>query len=86
MFKLPLNFVLAVKGNYFLEGAAIENEIVNLFFLHCKHVAIQSVHNCFDSGCVESVFFLPLGLGCYACLENSKLPHELPSVPFLAAA
>jgi hypothetical protein len=64
MFRLSLNFVLAVKGNYFLEAAAIENEIGNVFFRYWKHVAIRSVHNCFDSGCVESVLFLPLGLEC----------------------
>jgi hypothetical protein len=64
MFRLSLDFVLAVKGNYFLEAVAVENEIGNLLFRYWKHVAIHSVHNCFDSGCVESVFFLPHGLRC----------------------
>lgn len=64
MFRLSLNFVSAVKGNYFLEAAAIKNETGNLFFRYLKQVAIHSVHNSFDSGCVENVFLLPLGLQC----------------------
>jgi hypothetical protein len=31
MFILSLNFVLVVKGNYFLEAAAIETETGHLF-------------------------------------------------------
>jgi len=64
MFRLSLNFVLAVKGNFFLEAAAIKNETGILFFRHLKQVAIHSVHNSFDSGCVESVFLLRHGLRC----------------------